>query len=65
MYSFMTMAQTISVWMTVAMSLHRFIGVCFPYKASSILLTKNIKILIFAVIVISIIFNTTRFFEVN
>uniref|UniRef100_A0A915CRU5 G-protein coupled receptors family 1 profile domain-containing protein n=1 Tax=Ditylenchus dipsaci TaxID=166011 RepID=A0A915CRU5_9BILA len=65
MYSFMTMAQTISVWMTAAMSLHRFIGVCLPYKASSILQTNKIKMLIVGVILSAVVFNTTRFFEVH
>lgn len=64
-YTFMTMAQTTSIWMTVAMSLHRFIGVCFPYKSNSILTTNNVKRLIYVILVLSIIFNGTRFFEVN
>uniref|UniRef100_A0A914CX02 G-protein coupled receptors family 1 profile domain-containing protein n=1 Tax=Acrobeloides nanus TaxID=290746 RepID=A0A914CX02_9BILA len=65
MYAFMTLAQTISVWMTAAMSIHRFIGVCMPFKASTILSKKNVKRLIFCVIMASILFNTTRFFEVS
>lgn len=64
MYSLMTLAQTISVWMTTAMSLHRFIGVCLPYRASSILYTDNIRMLIICVLFTSVLFNTTRFFEV-
>jgi len=65
MYSFMTLAQTISVWMTAAMSLHRFVGVCFPYKSAILLHKTNIKRLIAVVIVASVVFNTSRFFEVR
>ncbi|KAI1713184.1 7 transmembrane receptor (rhodopsin family) domain-containing protein [Ditylenchus destructor] len=65
MYSFMTLAQTVSVWMTVAMSFHRFIGVCLPYKATTILKRSHIKKLIVGVIFTSILFNCTRFFEVH
>lgn len=60
----MTLAQTISVWMTAAMSLHRFIGVCLPYRSGTILHTQNIRTLIICVLVTSVVFNTTRFFEV-
>ncbi|KAH7725493.1 Protein FRPR-19 [Aphelenchoides avenae] len=49
MYAFMTLAQTISVWMTTAMSVHRFIGVCLPFRATSVLQTKNIRALIIIV----------------
>lgn len=61
----MTLAQTISVWMTAAMSVHRFVGVCLPFKAGNLLDTRNVKILIGSVIVLSVLFNTTRFFEVE
>uniref|UniRef100_A0A914ZV17 G-protein coupled receptors family 1 profile domain-containing protein n=1 Tax=Parascaris univalens TaxID=6257 RepID=A0A914ZV17_PARUN len=64
MYAFMTLAQTVSVWMTTAMSIHRFIGVCIPFKANEILTERNVKLLIVCVIVASVLFNSTRFFEV-
>ncbi|KAF7624785.1 G_PROTEIN_RECEP_F1_2 domain-containing protein [Meloidogyne graminicola] len=62
-YAFMTMAQTISVWMTVAMSLHRFIGVCFPYQSGRVLTTRNVKGIIGGVILTAVLFNICRFFE--
>ncbi|TMS38700.1 hypothetical protein L596_005363 [Steinernema carpocapsae] len=65
MYALMTLSQTVSVWMTTAMSMHRFIGVCIPFKAGMILRQKNVMRLIIAVIALSFLFNTTRFFEVN
>ncbi|VDM51172.1 unnamed protein product [Toxocara canis] len=64
MYAFMTLAQTVSVWTTTAMSIHRFIGVCIPFKAGQILTERNVKALIISVIVASVLFNSTRFSEV-
>ncbi|KAE9550986.1 hypothetical protein FO519_005801 [Halicephalobus sp. NKZ332] len=64
MYALMTVAQTVSVWMTVAMSLHRFVGVCLPFKAATVLDTSNVKKLIATVLIFSFLFNTTKFFEV-
>lgn len=61
----MALAQTVSVWMTAAMSLHRFVGVCLPFKASQILETRNVQALIAGVIILSVLFNITRFFEVE
>uniref|UniRef100_A0A1I8BV47 G_PROTEIN_RECEP_F1_2 domain-containing protein n=1 Tax=Meloidogyne hapla TaxID=6305 RepID=A0A1I8BV47_MELHA len=64
-YGLMTMAQTISVWMTVAMSLHRFIGVCFPYQSGRVLTARNVKGIIGGVILTAVLFNICRFFEVT
>uniref|UniRef100_A0AC34QK57 G-protein coupled receptors family 1 profile domain-containing protein n=1 Tax=Panagrolaimus sp. JU765 TaxID=591449 RepID=A0AC34QK57_9BILA len=64
MYALMTVAQTVSVWMTAAMSLHRFVGVCLPFKAATVLDTSNVKKLITTVLVFSFLFNATKFFEV-
>ncbi|VDM97178.1 unnamed protein product [Thelazia callipaeda] len=65
MYASMTLAQTLSVWMTTVMSVHRFVGVCLPFKAQSILTRRNTIFCITAIIVVPILFNSTRFFEVH
>ncbi|VDK58524.1 unnamed protein product [Gongylonema pulchrum] len=64
-YAFMTLAQTVSVWMTTVMSVHRFVGVCVPFKARSLLTTRNVILSICVVIAASILFNSTRFLEVR
>uniref|UniRef100_A0A7E4WA33 G_PROTEIN_RECEP_F1_2 domain-containing protein n=1 Tax=Panagrellus redivivus TaxID=6233 RepID=A0A7E4WA33_PANRE len=64
-YGLMTMAQTVSVWMTVGMSLHRYTGVCFPFQSINILRRKRVIGFILGLISFSIAFNTTRFMEVK
>lgn len=65
MYGLMMMAQTISVFMTVGVSVHRYIGVCHPYKSVEWLPKKRVTTFIIVLVVFSILFNTTRFFEVH
>ncbi|VDN17283.1 unnamed protein product [Gongylonema pulchrum] len=51
--------------MTTGMSVHRYIGVCLPFKASSLLKTARVRIFILALLAFSLLFNITRFFEVR
>ncbi|CAD6198834.1 unnamed protein product [Caenorhabditis auriculariae] len=64
MYGLMMTAQTCSVFMTVGVSVHRYIGVCHPYKSVEWLPKKRVTTFILCLIGFSVIFNTTRFFEV-
>ncbi|CAJ0574581.1 unnamed protein product, partial [Mesorhabditis spiculigera] len=65
MYGIMTIAQTASVYLTVGVSVHRYIGVCHPYKAPQLLPKKRVAYVIIGIIAFSILFNITRLFEVN
>ncbi|KAK0399895.1 hypothetical protein QR680_003263 [Steinernema hermaphroditum] len=65
MYGMMMLAQTVSVWMTTGASVHRYIGVCLPFKASTLLRRRNVTSFLFSLVVFSILFNSTRFFEVR
>jgi multisubunit Na+/H+ antiporter MnhB subunit len=58
-------AQTASVFLTVAMSAHRFVGVCFPFSAHRICTKRNTRILIGSVVGFALLFNLTRAFEVT
>lgn len=58
-------AQTCSVFLTVAMSAHRFVGVCFPFKANRICSKTNTRIFLGSVIVFAVFFNIPRAFEVQ
>ncbi|MFH4981844.1 hypothetical protein AB6A40_008553 [Gnathostoma spinigerum] len=65
MYGLMVLSQTISVWMTAGMSVHRYIGVCLPFQAASLLQPKRVITFLVALIAFSFLFNATRFFEVT
>lgn len=65
MYGLMMTAQTCSVFMTVGVSVHRYIGVCHPYKSVEWLPKKRVTTFIIGLLTFSVIFNTTRFFEVS
>ncbi len=64
-YALALTAQTTSVYMTVLMSAHRFVGVCFPFKAPNILTRKRVKMAIGGLLAFSILFNVMRFLEVK
>uniref|UniRef100_A0A0N4ZCI9 G_PROTEIN_RECEP_F1_2 domain-containing protein n=1 Tax=Parastrongyloides trichosuri TaxID=131310 RepID=A0A0N4ZCI9_PARTI len=57
-------AVSLSVWMTTGVSLHRYAGVCFPFESISLLRPKKVRIFIGSILVFSIVFNSSRFFEV-
>ncbi|KFD59074.1 hypothetical protein M514_00237 [Trichuris suis] len=63
-YALGMMAQTTSVWLTVAMSLHRFVGVCLPFKADILCNRRNTLVVLVAVPLFGIVFNFSRFWEV-
>ncbi|VDN55765.1 unnamed protein product [Dracunculus medinensis] len=57
--------RILNVWMTTGMSVHRYIGVCLPFKASSILQPNHVAVFIIGLLGFSVLFNSTRFFEVR
>lgn len=63
-YPFALITQTQTVWMTVMLAIHRCIGICFPFE-SRFLTHRLCKISIVSVNVFSVIYNISRFFEVN
>lgn len=64
-YPLALIAQTASVWLTVLMSTHRFIGVCLPFKTAMICTKKNCRIALISVLVFAFLFNVSRFCEVT
>ncbi|CAJ0559669.1 unnamed protein product, partial [Mesorhabditis spiculigera] len=62
MYGIKTKAQTASVYLTVGVSVHRYIGVCHPYKAPQLLPKNGSPGVIIGIIAFSILFNITRLF---
>ena len=62
-WPFGMMAHTVTVWLTVVVTLHRFFCVCKPHGLYVRYNDKIIRITILAVISLSCVFNIPRFFE--
>lgn len=64
-YPVAIIAQTISIYMTFLISLERYIAVCFPLKARSSYTQVHTKTCIYLVVLLSIIYNIPKFFEIK
>ncbi|XP_053393259.1 FMRFamide receptor-like [Mercenaria mercenaria] len=60
-YFVMTL-QTLNVWTTVAVSVERYIAICFPFKSINICNKRNAYIVIGVTTVFSIVYNIPRCF---
>lgn len=58
-------AQTASVYFTVASAAHRFVGVVFPFQSAQICSRKSTKITIGSLVIFSLVYNFSRFFELR
>lgn len=58
-------AQTGSVWTTVAVTVERYIAVCHPLKAKSMCTYRRARIFNAIIMVMSILYNIPRFWEVE
>lgn len=62
-FPFAVIAQTASIYMTLLVSLERYIAVCYPLKARSLCTKKHAKFCIMIVAAFSILYNAIKFFE--
>lgn len=58
-YIVMTL-QMINVWVTVAVTVERYIAICLPFRSVKFLKKRNAFIIIASVVVISILYNMPR-----
>lgn len=56
-------AQTFTIWITVSVTVERYIAITHPLQASHMCTVKRARLTIAAVTVLSILFNITRWFE--
>lgn len=64
-YPLAMMAQTVSIYMTFLISLERYIAVCHPLKARSMCTQSRTKICIFAIVLLSILYNVPKALEIK
>lgn len=64
-FPFALMAQTASVWLTVALTAYRFFGVCFPFKSRRLCTGNTVKLGVTLIFGLSIVYNLTRFLEMD
>lgn len=65
LFPFAIIAQTTSIYMTLFVSLERYIAVCFPLKAKALCTKKKAKFCILIIAVFSIAYNAIKFFEIQ
>lgn len=58
-------SQTGSVYTTVAVTVERFIAVCYPRLSKRFCTSRNTVYCIVGVITFAVMFNSTKFFEVE
>ena len=63
LWPFGMMAHTCTVWLTVVVTLHRFVCICKPHGLYVRYNNKIIRIQIMVVVSFSVLFNIPRFFE--
>ncbi len=64
-YGIAVIAQTASIYLTVFMTMHRFIGVCFPFSAERIITGYRVKLLLYGTLLLAFSFNVTKFLEIR
>uniref|UniRef100_A0A914WLN1 G-protein coupled receptors family 1 profile domain-containing protein n=1 Tax=Plectus sambesii TaxID=2011161 RepID=A0A914WLN1_9BILA len=65
LYPFGTMVQTFNVYLTVLISINRYLGVCHPFRARTWVSKRAIGLSIWSALVFAVSFNATRFAEMR
>jgi hypothetical protein len=63
LYPVALVAQTITVWLTVSFTVERYIAVCHPLQAASMCTIQRAHIVIVVIAIVSVLYNTPRWFE--
>jgi len=62
-YPVATIAQTVTIWITVSFTVERYIAVCHPLKASRMCTISKARKIIGLVVILSFLYNFSRWFE--
>ncbi|KAK0409572.1 hypothetical protein QR680_004630 [Steinernema hermaphroditum] len=58
-------SHTTSVYLTILVSVHRYLGVCHPFLIRRISSAKSVKIVLAAAVIFAVVFNIPRWFELQ
>jgi hypothetical protein len=58
-------AQTVSVYLTLTVTLERFVAVCHPLQARSLCTYGRAKLYVILIIIFSTLYNLSRFWEIS
>lgn len=58
-------AQTVTVYLTLTVTLERFVAVCHPLRARSLCTYGRARMYVLVIIIFSIVYNLPRFWEVS
>lgn len=62
-YPLANLVQTASVYLTLTVSLERFVAVCHPLRARSLCTCGRAKLYVMGIMIFSVIYNLPKFFE--
>lgn len=65
LYPIAMIAQTVSVYITLTVTLERFVAVCHPLRARSLCTYGRARWYVIVIIIFSVLYNLPRFFEVT
>lgn len=63
MWPILMMTQMTTVWLTVLVSLERYVAICFPLKSATICTMSKVRKAVIIIFVVSILYNIPRYFE--
>ena len=64
-YPLALIAQTVSVYLTLTVTLERFVAVCHPLQARSLCTYGRARLYVILIILLSTLYNLPRFWEVQ
>lgn len=64
-YPIAMISQTVSVYLTLTVTLERFVAVCHPLRARSLCTYGRARAYVVAIIAFAVLYNITRFWEVR
>ena len=65
LWPILMMTQMSTVWLTVLVSMERYIAICYPLKAASMCTIPKVRRSVIAIFTVSILYNIPRYFEHN